>query len=259
MSYHLLEQESTAFSPWQVVIHPSIHPFICPSYLPYHYLSLHLSIYPPIHPPNVPLSLPFIYSSSIHIYSFLFLSFSHSVIYILSIHTSPPFIFPHNSKRPFFPSIHPLTLLSTHEPFHHSSFYPTILSSFFHYFIHFSFHPFIHLSLHPSIYPSIPPSSFIFQVSLISINYFISFLLFPFHLFIYPLIFPSFHFPSIIFCPHFLIFICPPIHPSLHLFFHTCFHLFILLSFVHSSMFFPFISSSYSNKVSVNVECLLCA
>lgn len=245
MSYHLLAQEGTAFSPWQVVIHPSIRPFICP-YLPYRYLSPRLSIYPP----NVPLSLPCIHSSSIHIYSFLFLSFSHSVIYISSIHTSPPFIFPHNSKRPFFPSIHPLTLLSTHEPFHPFillSNHPLFLLSLFY---PFSFHPFIHLSLHPSIIFHLSSFSYIHQL------FSLSFLLFPFHLFIYPLIFPFFHFPSIIFCPHFLICICPPIHPSLHLFFHTCF---CFCPLFHSSMFFPFISSSYSNKVSINIECLLCA
>lgn len=164
MSYHLLAQESTAFSPWQVVIHPYIHSFICPSYLPYHYLSLHLSIYPPIHPLNVPLSLPFIHSSSIHIYSFLFLSFSHSVIYILPIHTSPPFIFPHNSKGPsFLPFIHSPSCPHMN-PLTHSSFYPTILSSFFHYFIHFSFHPFIHLSLHPSIIFHLSGFSYIHQL-----------------------------------------------------------------------------------------------
>ena len=119
-------------------------------------------------------------------------------------------------------------------PFTHSPFYPAILSSFFHYFIHFSFYPFIHLSLHPSTIFHL--SSFFYIHRL----FYLSFLLFPFHLFIYPLMFPFFHFPSIIFCSQFLIFICSPIYPSLHLFFHTCFHLFIRLSFVPFINVLPF-------------------
>ena len=187
MSYHLLAQEGTAFSPWQVVIHPSIHPFICPPYLPYCYLSPHLSTHPPIHPPNVPLSLPCIHSSSIHIYSFLFLSFSHSVISMSSVHTSPPFIFPHNSKRPFFPSIHPLILLSTHEPFRPFILLPNHPLFLLSLFYPFSFHPFIHLSLHHLssfqflLYPSIILSLFP-SISFSSIHLSTYIPLFPFSL-----------------------------------------------------------------------------
>ena len=187
-----------------------------------------------IHPPSIFIVFFFFPSpillSLCHLYTPLHHSSSHTIV------RDPSFLpFIHSSSCPHM------------NPFAHSSFYPTILSSFFHYFIHF-------LSIHSSIYPSI-----IFHLSSFSYIhqlFYLSFLLFPFHLFIYPLIFPFFHFPSIIFCPHFLICICPPIHPSLHLFFHTCFCFCPLL---HSSMFFPFISSSCSNKVSINIECLLCA
>ena len=166
MSYHLPAQDGIAFSPWRVVIHPSIHSYVLLISLTIIFLlifpSTHLSIplmFPslfrlPICPPSIFIVFFFFPSpillSIYYLYTPLHRSSSHTMVRDSSF---LPFI-----HSPSCPYMNPFT----HSPFFQPSFLPSfiILSIF--------------LSIHSSIYSSIPPLSFIFPVSLISIDYFIS-------------------------------------------------------------------------------------
>lgn len=90
---------------------PSIHPYLLPPWFTTIFLLIFPSVHPLIHLRFLP-SLPFTPPSSIHLSGFLFFlpACTHSINpYITYPHTSSSSIVPHNSNRPFFPSIHPLT------------------------------------------------------------------------------------------------------------------------------------------------------
>ena len=175
MSYHLPAQDGIAFSPWRVVIHPSIHSYVLLISL----TIIFLLIFPSTHL-SIPLMFPSLFRlpirpPSIFIVFFFFPSPILLSIYYLytPLHCSSS----HTIVRNFFPSIHSLTLLSIHEPFHQLN----LLSSH-PFFLLSLFYPFFFLSIHPSIPPSLHHlSSF-------------QFLLYPS---IILSLFPSISFPSI--------------------------------------------------------------